>query len=100
VKLTAHVDNGGKLDSHDDVPEDFRQALYLEAQQKLERASNKTNNQLALNAPYPININLLPAQGTGTHESVIATSPSRPAPSSKRVKITGPRDAAVKEYCE
>ncbi|KAH1972669.1 hypothetical protein KXV92_005592 [Aspergillus fumigatus] len=100
VKLTAHVDNGGKLDSHDDVPEDIRQALYLEAQQKLERASNKTNNQLALNAPYPININLLPAQGTGTHESVIATSPPRPAPSSKRVKITGPRDAAVKEYCE
>jgi hypothetical protein len=92
------VDNGGKLDSHDDVLEDIQQALYLEAQQKLKRALNKTNNQLALNAPYPININLLPAQGTGTHESVIATSPPRPAPSSKRVKITRPRDAAVKEY--
>jgi hypothetical protein len=100
MKLTAHVDNGGKLDSHNDVPEDIRQALYLEAQQKLERASNKTNNQLALNAPYPINISLLPAQGTGTHESVIATSPPRPTPSSKRVKITVLRDAAVKEYCE
>ena len=97
VKLTAHVDKGGRLDSHDDVPEDIRQALYLEAQQKLERGSNKTNTQLAFGTPYPININLLPTQGT--NESVIATSPPRPAPSNKRLKITGPRDVAVEEYC-
>lgn len=98
MKLTAHVDKGGKLDSHDDVPEDIRQALYLEAQQKFERGSNKTNSQLAFGAPYPININLLPAQGT--HESVIATSPPRPAQAQKRLAIIGPQDGAVREYCE
>lgn len=97
VKLTAHVDKGGRLDSHDDVPEDIRQALYLEAHQKLERGSNKTNTQLAFGTPYPININLLPTQGT--NEPVISTSPPRSAPPNKRLKITGPRDIAVKEHC-
>ncbi|PLB48765.1 hypothetical protein P170DRAFT_358663, partial [Aspergillus steynii IBT 23096] len=71
MKLISYVDAGGKLDSHDEVPEGIRQALYVEAQQKLERASNKTNNQVALGAPYPININLL-----------------------------APQDDAVKAYCE
>ncbi|KAF5865344.1 hypothetical protein ETB97_004154 [Aspergillus alliaceus] len=58
-ELTNHVNNGGKLDSHDDVPENIRQALYLEAQQKLERGSNKVNNQLTVGAPCPINITVL-----------------------------------------
>ena len=98
VKLTAYVDSGGKLDSHNDVPEDIQQALYVEAQQKLERGSNKTNNQIALGAPYPININLLAPQGT--HEPAMSISPPRPVSSNKRIKISGPRDDAVKAYCK
>ncbi|KAL4961615.1 uncharacterized protein BDV14DRAFT_211074 [Aspergillus stella-maris] len=81
MKLISYVDAGGTLDSHDDVPEGIRQALYMEAQQKLERSSNKTNNQVALGAPCPININLL--------------APPPPP----RVKISGARDDAVRAYC-
>lgn len=98
MKLIAYVDAGGKLDSHNDVPEDIRQALYVEAQQKLERGSNKTNNQIALGPPCPININLLAPQGT--HEPDISISPPRPVSSNKRIKISGPRDDAVKAYCK
>ncbi|BDD55971.1 hypothetical protein MPDQ_004056 [Monascus purpureus] len=98
MKLIAYVDAGGKLDSHDDVPEGIRQALYVEAQQKLERGLNKTNHQVAFGAPCPININLLAPQGT--HESAIPLSPPRPAISKKKIKISGPRDDAVRAYCE
>ena len=92
------MDSGGKLDSHNDVPEDIQQALYVEAQQKLERGSNKTNNQIALGAPYPININLLVLQGT--HEPAMSISPPRPVSSNKRIKISGPQDDTVKAYCK
>jgi hypothetical protein len=46
MKLISYVDAGGKLDSHDDVPKGIRQALYVEAQQKLERGSNKQITRL------------------------------------------------------
>ncbi|BDD64336.1 hypothetical protein MAP00_009163 [Monascus purpureus] len=89
---------GGKLDGQDDVPEGIRQALYVEAQQKLERGSNETSHQVALGAPCPINTNLLAPQCT--HESAISISPPKPATSKKRIKISGPRDDAVRAYCE
>lgn len=97
MKLIAYADAGETLVSHDDVPESIRQALYVEAQQKLERSSNKTNNQLALGAPCPININLLAPPGMC--EPAMPLSPPKPATSNKRVKISGPRDDAVRAYC-
>ncbi|KAJ0418357.1 hypothetical protein BJY00DRAFT_185948 [Aspergillus carlsbadensis] len=97
LKLTSILDNDGKLDSHEDVPEDIRQALDLEAQQKLERRSTKVNTPLAAGGPYPININVLPAPTLG--ESVIAQPRSGPALPSKKPRISGPRDVAVKKYC-
>lgn len=96
MKLTAYIDAGGKLDSHNNVLEDIRQALYVEAQQKLEKASSKTNSQIALGPPYPININLLASQGT--HKPAIPMSLPEPMLPKKRIKISTPRDDAVKAY--
>lgn len=98
MKLFSYVDAGGKLDSHSDVPEGIRQAVYVEAHQKLEKSLNKTNNQVALGTPCPININILAPPGM--HEPAMPLSPPRPATSNKRLKISGPRDDAVRAYCE
>jgi hypothetical protein len=96
--LIRHVEQGGQLRSHDDVPEDIRQQLYAEEQQRFER-HQKATNVSSSNLP-PINItNVLPGP---SHQSFVPTSPKAP-PSSMAPLITplvvpGLRDVAVKEY--
>ena len=57
--LIRYVEQGSQLLTQDDVPEDIRQQLYAEEQQRLERPQRATN-VLSLNLPL-INItNFLP----------------------------------------
>jgi hypothetical protein len=49
--LIRHVAQGGKLQSHDDVPEDVRQQLYAEDQQQLERRHKAIQSGPASHAP-------------------------------------------------
>jgi hypothetical protein len=61
-RLVTHVEKGGVLESHKDVPEGIRGDLYMEEQQKLEKDKRKGGYSLGTGAPYPpININVLPS---------------------------------------
>jgi hypothetical protein len=62
-RLVTHVEKGGVLDSHKDVPEGIREELYMEEQQRLEKDKRKGGPSLGSGVPYPpININVLPSQ--------------------------------------
>ncbi|KAL5040788.1 hypothetical protein BDW71DRAFT_212774 [Aspergillus fruticulosus] len=87
-----YVEDGGKLDGHDDVPEDIRKDLIAQSQGRI--ASKKAQG---MDMPYhPININVLPPQ-PGTRESTgVATPPQHPTTLNHLV-LPGP--GAVREYC-
>jgi hypothetical protein len=98
--LIRHVEQGGQLRTHDDVPEDIRQQIYAEDQQRLERHQKATN--IPSSSLPPINItNVLPgplyqaAQPT----PLMANDTSEPSPITP-FTVLGLRDAAVKEYCD
>jgi len=95
-----HVEQGYTLQTHDDVPKEFRQQLYAEEQQRLER-HNKPTGISASGLP-PINItNVLPTQ---SHQTSVLTSSMAasdlPLTSSTTMRshldILGPRDTAVR----
>ncbi|OBT41609.1 hypothetical protein VE00_07827 [Pseudogymnoascus sp. WSF 3629] len=74
--LIRHVERGGQLRSHDDVPEDIRQQIYAEDQQRLGRHQKATNIPSS-NLP-PINItNVLPGP---SHQAVMSASPMADQP--------------------
>lgn len=93
-RLIDYVDGGGCLDTHDDVPNDIRRDLVLEIQKgRKSRKTDVTNGPL-----YPSTIiNVLPAQKGSTP---IVSSCLHNALSDEHVIIPGPREVAVREYCE
>ncbi|KAJ5226336.1 hypothetical protein N7468_007561 [Penicillium chermesinum] len=93
-RLIDHVDGGGSLDCHDDVPSDIRRDLVLESQ--IGRKSKKADIT-STGPPYPAIINVLPAQ-TGGASMMTSTLP-RHTPDEPLV-IPGPREAAVRDYCK
>ena len=96
--LIKHVEEGGQLRTHDDVPEDIREQIYAEDQQRLERR-RKAPNLPSSNLP-PINItNVLPE----SHRTLMSTSPMMAdeppyPPPTTPLTVPGLRDAALKEY--
>ncbi|CAG8096123.1 unnamed protein product [Penicillium olsonii] len=98
-RLVTHVEKGGVLDGHRDVPETVCEELYMEEQQRQEKNNRKGGHLTGNGAPYPaININVLPSQSStaATHVSADFQSMQSPGP----LEIPGPRDEAVKEYGE
>tara|TARA_R110002003_G_scaffold3054_1_gene24790 strand:- start:2337 stop:3023 length:687 start_codon:yes stop_codon:yes gene_type:complete len=100
--LVELVQQGHTLKSHDDVPEDIRDQLYAEEQQRRERQSTTTSVPTPGLPPFNIT-NVLPSQ---SHQSPVtsiadstATAQKQPA-ETLRLDIPGPRDAAVKAYSE
>jgi hypothetical protein len=88
------------LRTHDDVPEDIRQQIYAEEQQRLERYQRVTN--VSSSHMPPINItNVLPGPSS---QSVMPASNLLSMPSRSVVALTetlsiyGLRDIALKEY--
>jgi hypothetical protein len=90
--LIRHVQQGGRLQSHDDVPEDIRQQVYAEEQQQLERHRKKTDSVMSGHPPIHIT-NVLP--GPPHQLSNQAVAPSMP-----RLDIPGFLDTAVETYSE
>ncbi|KAJ5707366.1 hypothetical protein N7488_007167 [Penicillium malachiteum] len=92
-RLIEHVDSGGSLDCHGDVPSDIRRDLILESQ--IGRKSKKAD--MASTGPLypPTIINVLPAQ-TGSASTVTSSLP-RNMPD-KPLSIPRHREAAVREY--
>lgn len=52
-RLVTHIEKGGVLESHKDVPEAIREDLYTKEQQKLEKDKRKGGYYLRTGAPYP-----------------------------------------------
>lgn len=79
TSLVRYVqDEGGVLETHDDVPNWIREQLYAEEWQKLERQSQKCPDIPGTNTT-PININLLPSQSSHTMcADTTATPPMTP----------------------
>lgn len=90
--LIRHVQQGGRLQSHDDVPEDIRQQMYAEEQQQLERHRKKTDSVMSGHPPIHIT-NVLP--GPPHQLSNQAAAPLMP-----RLDIPGFLDTAVETYSE
>jgi organic radical activating enzyme len=93
-RLIEHVDDGGNLDCHDDVPSDIRRDLVLESQ--IGRKSKKTDTT-STGPPYPPTIiNVLPAQAATA--STLTSFLPKHTPNEPLV-IPGSREAAVRDYC-
>lgn len=100
-RLVTHVEKGGLLESHKDVPEAIREELYMEEQQRLERDKRKGGSSLLPGVPYPpININVLPSQSPTSGLDVSGANVAVDLKIMGTLEIPGPRDVAVKEYGE
>ncbi|KXG45122.1 uncharacterized protein PGRI_095990 [Penicillium griseofulvum] len=100
-RLISHVEEGGILESHKDVPEAVRDELYREEEQKLVRNKRKGGQAVGTGAPYPpININVVSSRPTA-HE-IDLSAPRAPGELQvlSPLDIPGPRDLAVDEYGE
>lgn len=99
-RLVTHVEKGGVLDGHKDVPETVCKELYMEEQERQEKNNRKGGHVTGNGTPYPaININVLPSQSsTSAAAQVSADFQSMQSPGP--LEIPGPRDEAVKEYGE
>jgi hypothetical protein len=102
-RLIAFVEEGNTLQSHEDVPEIFREELFMEEQQRLENQQSKKRNMSSIPGSCPINIHfngVQPSSQLETPES--SASPAMPSSPKAQVNddfnIPGPRDVAVREY--
>lgn len=101
-RLVTYVEKGGVLEMHKDVPDEIREELYKEKQQRVEKEKRKGDNNLGSGALCPpININVLPSHhpelDVTTSKTVAGTAEPKDA---GPLKITGFRDVSVKEYGE
>lgn len=100
--LIEHVARHGMLHSHDDVPQDIRDRLYTEEQQRKDRMVKETATPPA--GVPPINItNVLPghSQQMSLPGEQWGPAPSLPASSTASVQnleVHGFRDDALREY--
>ncbi|KAL4405406.1 hypothetical protein CABS03_13588 [Colletotrichum abscissum] len=101
--IIRHVEQGGVFNIPGDMPEDIRDQLYAEEQQHAER-QRKTTSPSAGNYP-PINItNVMPGSSPLASPAGAATPLAASSPVCCNVvlalEIAGPRDVAVRSYCE
>lgn len=69
-RLVTYAEKGGILVTHKDVPDEIREELYMEEQQRLEKEKRKGGNVPGAGTPYPpININVLPSFWIGHNGS-------------------------------
>jgi len=101
--IVEYVQNGHKLETHDDVPKDIREQLYAEERQALERHKKATRTSAA--SLPPINITMLPAPSHQTSNVVSSPAgttaldiPSKSTPI-VHLDIPGFLDVQVEEYC-
>ncbi|GFF98316.1 conserved hypothetical protein [Aspergillus udagawae] len=98
--LVKYVEQGGIIETHDDIPDNVREQLYAEERQRLSK-QNKSTNGLTGSMPPQININVLPAQSS--QPSISSTWGAEANPStvqSEIVDIPGLLDQAVEEYTD
>lgn len=101
-RLVTYAEKGGILETHKDVPDEIRDELYMEEQQRQEKEKRKGSNILGAGMPYPpININVLSSDPSRLDITAPAASGGSFNPKDiSPLKIPGLRDVAVKEYGE
>ncbi|KAK3933670.1 hypothetical protein QBC46DRAFT_348385 [Diplogelasinospora grovesii] len=99
-RLIRHVKDGGRLQTHDDVPVEIRELLYAEEQQDVERQRKRRAPSAACppisitNVLPPQASNSYPAESTTVSTEVVASRPST------HLQIPEPLDIAVKSYTD
>ena len=99
--LVRFVERGGKLETHDDVPQSIRQELYDEEKKRRDRKSGKVAGSPG--GSSAVTINILPGhaqQATQSSGRAHSIGPVQIWGSSLAddLDIEGPRDVAVKEF--
>ncbi|KAK2035904.1 hypothetical protein LZ31DRAFT_286242 [Colletotrichum somersetense] len=99
--LVEHVEQGGLLQGHDDVPDSLRHQLYTEEQHQRERQRRRTMPSIA-SEPTDPSVDLV-SQSAQTY--VVSPSASTTAATvlssiPNRLEIPGLRDDAIREYSE
>lgn len=59
--LIKYVEQGGVLETHDDVPDSVREQLYAEGNQRLDKKKKAADNSTTGSMCPPININNFPS---------------------------------------
>ncbi|CAI7587822.1 unnamed protein product [Penicillium manginii] len=98
-RLVTYAEKVDALETHKDVPDEIRDEIYMEEQQREERDKRKTGNILG-GTPYPpININDLPSHSAKL-DMTASNTIANPSVSKETcaLRIPGVRDVAVKEY--
>lgn len=101
-KLVRYVEQeGGVIEYHNDVPDNIREQLYAEEQQRLEQRQ-KVPGHPASGSPFPININVLPTpppRSTTISPPAAAEPPAlSSSPPSSSINVPGPLEVAVENY--
>jgi hypothetical protein len=100
--LIQLVENGHTLNTHNDVPDDIREQLYAEADQRRDRQS--AGGSASKTSLPPITItNVLPPHSGESHSAGstgLALSSIEQAHARKWLDIPGPRDLAVAAYSQ
>ncbi|KAM0703903.1 hypothetical protein Q7P35_008909 [Cladosporium inversicolor] len=98
--LIRHVQEGGQLESHADVPEIVRQQLYAEQQERLQRKRKASNGDSNGHPPITIN-NVLPAStGLSTGHEAAGTASTLKAAMPRDFELPGFHDVALHQYSE
>ncbi|CAG7967828.1 unnamed protein product [Penicillium nalgiovense] len=103
-RLIAFVEKGGALLSHEDVPNNFREELYMEERHRLESQQSQKNKTVGTpGSCQPININFNGMQSSPQQDTSNPTTASAMVlPPNDQVmedlNLTGLRDEAVKDY--
>lgn len=96
--LVKYVQQGGVMETHDDIPESLREQLYAEENQRLERQKKSSNNPASGLTCPPIHLHVLPAQSS---QVSVPTGSELTNPASQQnasLDIPGLLDKAVEEY--
>jgi len=99
--LVKYVEQGGVLETHDDVPDGVREQLYNEQNQQLDKKKKAVDNSTMGSMCPPININVLPAGSSQQpmhtpSNDTISTTPG----CTESIMVDGLLDVAVEEYTE
>lgn len=102
-RLITFVEKGGTMQSHDDVPNNIREDLYMEERHRLESQQSKNNKITDTPGSCPINFNFNGVQPSPQPEALNshATPGMHSSPnclSSDDFNIPGLRDEAVRKY--
>ncbi|KAI2734473.1 hypothetical protein DTO013E5_9156 [Penicillium roqueforti] len=95
--LTRYVQQGGVIETHDDIPDSLREQLYAEENQRLERRKKSSDSSTCGSTCHPVHFHL-PSQ-VPVPTTTAAAECTNPAPKQiDPIDIPGLLDIAVKEY--